>query len=151
MFPISLRAPAVISMAVLVFAAGAQFAPAETATSSVSISRVQPLTGGKPLVSGYVNVIPVHLPFGFAVSLRNKSQDGRVIVVKVLVRFGRKDQPAFALKATGFVGPGRSATTRIVTKPRIAFAQRARLTVSVSDHARHTTTVRHYAVIFSLG
>lgn len=151
MFPISFRALPVISMAVLAVAVGAQFAAAKPASSSVSVSGVQALTSGKPLVSGYVNVIPVHLPFGFAVSMRNKSQDGRVIVVKVRVTFERRDQPGFALKAISFLAPGRSATVRIMAKPRIAFAQRARLTVSVSDHARHTTTVRHYAVIFSLG
>lgn len=150
MFPISFRAPAVISMAVLAVAVGAQLAAAKTATSSVSVSRVQPLNGGKPLVSGHVNVIPVHLPFGFAVSLRNNSQEHAIVVVKVRVKYGRRDQPPFALKSVDSVAPGSATVRWMMAKPRIAFAQRARLTVSVSDHARHTTTVRHYAVNFSL-
>jgi hypothetical protein len=150
MLGISIRTVALIGVLALA-AAGAQVAGARDAASSVSVSGIQALTGGKPLLSGRINTIPVHLPFGFAVSLRNKSQDGRVVVIKVRVRFERTNQPAFALKATGYLAPGRSATARMVAKPRIAFAQRARLTVSVSDHAVHKTTVRHYAVIFALG
>lgn len=83
--------------------------------------------------------------------MRNKSQDGRVVMVKVRVRFERKDLPGFTLKSTGFLAPGRSGTAHIVAKARIAFAVPTRVTVSVSDHALHTTTVRLYAVIFALG
>jgi hypothetical protein len=140
-----------LAVVVLAVAAGAQLADAKPPASSVSILGVQALTRSKPLVSGHVNVVPVRLPFGFAISMRNKSQDGRVVVIKIRVRFQRSDQPTIGLRATAFLGPGRTAIAHIVAKRRIPFAQRGRLTLSVSDHARHTTTVRHYAVIFSLG
>jgi len=151
MLSISFRFPIVVSLVVLAAGVASTQQAAAGAASPISLSRVQPLTGGKPLVSGYVNVIPVHLPFGFAVSMRNKSQDGHTVVVKLRVKFERSDQPTFALKAIGFLGPGGPGTFRIVSKPNVAFAQRASLTVSVSDRATRTTTVRHYAVIFALG
>jgi hypothetical protein len=153
MFPISFRTPIVMSMVLVVVAMvlAAQSAVAGAATSAISLSHVQPLAGGKPLVSGRVNVIPVRLPFGFAVFVRNKSRDGHPVVIKLRVKFERSDQPAYALRAVMFLAPERSGTARIVGKPSVAFAQRASLTVSVSDRARRTTAVRHYAVIFALG
>jgi hypothetical protein len=74
-------------------ALSAQLASAAPAAPAALVPLdVQQLTGGKSLVSGQVNVIPVHLPFGFAVSLRNKSQDGRNVVIKLRVRYDRNDQ-----------------------------------------------------------
>jgi hypothetical protein len=151
MSPVSFRPIAAAAVAaVLAAAAGAQAVAAGTATSSVSVSGIRALTQGKLLASGRVNVVPVHSPFGFAVAVRNDAHARRDVVVEVRVRYDRRDQAPFVLKTTRSLAPGE-ATVRLTGRPLVAFAQRARLTVSVSDHSHRTTAVRHYALIFALG
>jgi hypothetical protein len=128
---------------------GAQAATAHD--SALSVSRVESLTNGKQLVSGRVNVVPVNNPFGFAVSVRNDSATCRGVLVKVVVSYIRRGESPLVLKTTGTASHG---TVTVPLRQRfgegVLFAQRARLTVAVTDRAQHRTSTRHYAVIFTL-
>jgi hypothetical protein len=150
MSSIPARAAAAVAAATVLGLMPAAASASPKTASSVSVARVQALTHGKPLVSGKVNVIAVHPQFGFAVSVRNAARERRNVAVKVLVRYRGTNQAPLVLKKTGSVAPGAN-TVRLPARPRILFAVRASLTVSVSDRAHRTTAVRHYAVIFSLG
>jgi len=125
---------------------------ASARSSALTVVRVQPLPNGKPLESGRVNVVPVRPMFGFAVAVRNDSVARRSLLVKVVVSYNRRGQSPLVLKRTVSVRPG---TARVGVGRdsgiEVAFAQRARLTVRVTDRARHTTATKHYAVIFALG
>jgi hypothetical protein len=127
-------------------------ASAGTRPAAVSVGGIESLPDGKPLMSGRVNVVPVRPLFGFSVAVRNHSPARRSVLVKVVVSYNRHGQSPLVLKRPVSVRQG-IATVGIgrVSGIRVLFAQRARLTVGVTDQARHTTSVRHYAVIFALG
>ncbi len=141
----------VLFIAAFVVGLAAVFIPTASARGddSVSVLRVQPLPG-KPLISGRVNVVAVHNPFGFVVVLRNGSKARRNISVKVLVRYDRQGEAPLVMRAVGKIngGPG---IVRITSAKQVLFAQRARLTVSATDRVAHTTATQHYVVIFALG
>jgi len=127
--------------------------PAATARSdsALSVRAVQPLTQGKPLVSGRLNTVPVTHPFGFAVSLRN-ARAGRAVLVKLTIRYERNREAPLVLKTTATAKQG-TVTVRDALRGggMVAFAIPARLTVSVTDRVAHVTATRQYAIIFSLG
>ncbi len=117
----------------------------------LAVRSVQPLTHGKPLVSGRLNTVPVSHPFGFAVSLQN-ARVGHPVLVRVTIRYKRDRQAPLVLKATA------TAKRGIVTvhdalrgDGMVLFAIPAQLTVAVTDRAAHATATQQYAVIFSLG
>lgn len=126
--------------------------PAATARSNaaVSVRSVQPLSRGKPLVSGRLNNVPVSRPFGFAVSLRNVHA-GRAVLVKLVIRYKNDREPPLVLRTTA---TAERSTAILVDALRgrgmVMFAVPARLTVSVTDRTAHLTSTRQYAVIFSL-
>ncbi len=119
--------------------------------ASLSVGSVQPLTLGKPLVSGHLNTVPVTHPFGFAVSLRD-ARAGRAVLVKLTIRYKRNRQAPLVLKTTAIAKHGR-VTVRDALRGggMVLFAIPARLTVSVTDRIAHVTATQQYAVIFSLG
>ncbi|HST15144.1 MAG TPA: hypothetical protein VLJ44_09875 [Gaiellaceae bacterium] len=112
---------------------------------------MQPLTRGKPLVSGRLNTVAVTQPFGFAVSLRN-SRAGRTVLVKLTIRYKGNRQAPLVLKTTATAKQG-SVTVHDALRGggMVAFAVPARLTVSVTDRVAHVTATRQYAIIFALG
>jgi hypothetical protein len=140
-------AAAVISLLALVSIPAA----AARSDTALSVRSVQPLTQGKPLVSGRLNTVPVSHPFGFTVSLQN-ARAGRAVLVKVTVRYKGNRQAPLVLKTTATV---KRSTVTVPDALRgggmVLFAIPARLTVSVTDRAAHVTSTQQYAVIFSLG
>jgi hypothetical protein len=118
--------------------------------AALSVHSVQPLTRGKPLVSGRLNTVPVSYPFGFAVSLRNARAD-RAVLVKVTVRYKRNRQAPLVLKTTATADRGIVIVHDALRGGgMVLFAIPAQLTVAVTDRAAHVTATRQYAVIFSL-
>lgn len=119
--------------------------------AALTVRSVQPLTQGKPLVSGRLNTVPVGHPFGFAVSLRN-ARPGHAVLVKITVRYKRNRQAPLVLKKTATADRGIvTVHDALRGGGMVLFAIPARLTVAVTDRAAHVTATQQYAVIFSLG